>query len=97
MSMKRQIAGLLLVCLILSLLTACGSKKEEITADQAWKVVCEDLQIVPENAATPHIHSSNYNNQECFNIFVTINGESLMYVVSNTGEILYKGQGSHSH
>ncbi len=94
---KRLFAILILVCMVLCLMTACGAEKKTITSAEAWNIVCEDLGSDAANAEAPHIHTATRNNQECFNIYVTVDGESLLYVVSYTGEILYKGQGSHSH
>ena len=93
--LKKLVSALVLVCMVCCLLAACGSKN--ITAEEAWKVVQKDLGEFADKAETPHIHNGTYDNQECFNIFVTVAGESLVYVVSATGEILHKGVGSHNH
>ena len=95
---KRIIAMLLMLCMVLCIFTACGSKEETtITVDDAWQIVLTDLGDDAVNATAPHVHDGTYDNQECYNIFFNVGDESLTYVVSTTGEILYKGEGEHSH
>ena len=38
-----------------------------------------------------------FENKPCFNIFVTVNGMSMQYIISENGKILHKGAGEHSH
>ena len=92
--MKKLVSVLVLLGMICCLLAACAPA---ITAEEAWQIVQEDLGELAAHAETPHIHNSTYNKQACFNIFVTVAGESLQYVVSTTGKILHKGLGNHSH
>lgn len=92
--MKKLVSVLVLVGMLCCLLAACAPK---ITAEKAWQLVQEDLGDFAAQAEEPHIHSGIYDNQECYNIFVTVAGESLQYVVSITGKILHKGLGNHSH
>jgi len=94
--MKKWIAILLLIGIVGGLLAGC---KKEITAEEAYQIVLEDMGVLGEGAAAPHIHEGTYNEKPCFNIFITANnGENLQYVVSTTGKILYKGIGeAHSH
>jgi hypothetical protein len=83
------------VCLVGVLVLTCG--KETITSDQAYEIVLKDLGLTSQDVASPHIHEGTYENQSCYNIYVTVNGKSLTYVVSTKGEILHKGEGGHSH
>ena len=92
--MKKWIAFLLTACLLCSLLAGCGKKIDEI---EAYDIVLADLGESAALAESPHIHNATYDNKPCFNIYVTVNGVSLNYVISQTGEILYKGAGEHSH
>ena len=99
--MKKVIALLLAACLLCGLLAACGGKKE-ITAEEAYQVVLEDLketygEAIADTAESPHIHESTYEGKACYNIFVTVSGMSLQYVISRTGDVLYTGAGEHSH
>ena len=93
--MKKILAIILIACMMCITLCACSGEK--ITEDKAVEIVMEDLGILVNNVTETHIHEGTYENQDCYNIYVTANGKSLTYVVSTTGEILYKGEGSHSH
>ena len=94
--MKRVIALLLMACLLCGLFAGCGKK---ITGEEAYQIVLEDLgETLAETAETPHIHEATYEGKPCFNIFVTVNGMSMQYIISQNGKILHKGAGEeHSH
>ena len=94
--MKKWIAIALLACILCSLLAGCG-KKEPITADQAYQVVLDHLGALADTAAEAHIHQGTYDDKPCFNIYVTVNGLPMQYIVSETGKLLYEGPGEHSH
>ena len=83
------------VCLIGAIIIAQNDKT--ITSEEAYKIVLKDLGLKEDQVSSPHIHEGTYKNQSCYNIYVTVNGESLTYVVSTSGKILYKGEGGHSH
>ena len=93
---KRLFSILTLVCLVCSLLCAC-EKKEEITESQAASIVLEQLGVSAEDVGTPHVHKGTHNNEDCYNVYVTVDGESLVYIVSVYGEVLAMGPGGHSH
>ena len=85
------------VCMLCAVLCAC-SAKEDITPEEAVEVVMKDLGQLADKASSPHVHEGTYNNQPCYNIYVTVNGVSLTYVISMRGRILYSGAGeAHSH
>ena len=92
--MKKWIAMLLLAALLCSMLAGCG---KTITADEAYQIVLKDLGPSATLAEAPHIHEATYDNQPCFNIYITVSGVSLNYVISETGKILHKGPGEHAH
>ena len=93
--MKKWIALALAACLLCSLLSGCGKK---VTAEEAYQIVLDDLgETLAATAESPHVHEATYENKPCFNIFVTVNGVSMNYIVSETGKILHKGAGEHSH
>ena len=89
------IALVCVICLVAVIVLTCNNGV--ITSDEAFEVVLNDLGITEQDVGTPHIHEGTYENQPCYNVYVTVNGESLSYVVSTTGEILHKGEGEHSH
>ena len=99
--MKKVIAMVLLACLVCGLVAGCGAKKK-LTAEEAYQVVVKDLketygEAIAATVASPHIHEATYEGKPCFNIFVTVNGMSLQYIISQTGDILHAGAGEHSH
>ena len=89
------LALVVVLCLVGVLLLTCG--KESITSDEAVQIVLDDLGLTSDQVETPHVHEGTYENQSCYNVYITANGKSLTYVVSKSGEILHKGEGSHSH
>ena len=93
--LKKTVVLLLIVCLMGTLLCACGGKK--ITAQEAYQIVLDDLGAAASKASAPHIHEGTYQGKACFNIFITVDGLDLAYVISDTGAILQKGPGGHSH
>lgn len=93
--MKKCIIAVLVLVCILAMLTACGSK--EITPEKAQKIVLEDLGVSADEAEL-HVHIGEYEGKPCYSIYVTIEGETLEYLVdSATGEILDINESSHSH
>ncbi|MBR2937635.1 MAG: hypothetical protein IKB80_03975 [Oscillospiraceae bacterium] len=92
--MKKWIAIVLLAGILCGMLAGCGKK---VTAEEAWQVVRKDLGAAAELAETPHVHEATYEDKPCFNIFVTVDGLPLQYIISENGKILHKGPGEHSH
>jgi uncharacterized membrane protein YkoI len=95
---KRAILIFVLVCVVCIvgvILLTCNNGV--ISSDEALEIVLEDLGVTSAAAVSPHVHEGTYENQACYNIYVTVDGKSLTYVVSTTGEILHKGEGGHSH
>jgi len=92
--MKKWIALLLLAAILCGMLAGCGKK---ITAEEAYQIVLDDLGAAASLAESPHVHEATYEDKPCFNIFVTVDGLSLQYIVSEGGKILHKGPGEHSH
>ena len=93
---KRLFTLLILICMVLFTICSCESEKK-ITVDEAFTIMIEDLGENATGVSAPHIHEGTYEGKDCYNIYITANGESLVYVISTSGEILYKGNGSHSH
>lgn len=95
--MKKRLSSLLvLVCLVCVTLCGCAANKE-ITANQAVVMMLSDLGKDAGSIGEPHVHTGTYEDQDCYNIYVTLDGEAWVYVISTDGEILTKGPGSHSH
>ena len=91
---KKLIALLLLACLLCTMLAGCKSK---ITSEEALQIVMDDLGAAASLASSTHVHTGTHDGKPCFNIYVTVNGVSMAYVISETGTILEKGPGDHSH
>lgn len=95
--MKKIIAALLMICVFCGALCGCQAEKG-INADDAIKIVAEDLGDRLLEASAPHVHEGTYNEKPCYNVYFSLDDESMLYVISaEDGEILYKGEGSHSH
>lgn len=93
--LKKITALILALCLLGITLCACGAKT--VSSEEAWQIVLEDLGDRAENAAEPHIHEGTYKNKPCYNIFVTVENEPLVYIVTEKGKIVHRGIGAHSH
>ena len=93
---KRLIRMLALVCLVCIFMCACDSK-EEITADQAVSIMMEDLGAEAGSVGEPHIHTGTFDNKDVYNIYISVSGESWVYIISADGEIIAKAPAEHSH
>ena len=89
------IAAVIVACLVGVIVLT--SNNGVISSDEALDIVIEDLGVASADSVSPHVHEGTYENQPCYNVYVTVDGKSLTYVVSTTGEILHKGEGGHSH
>lgn len=94
--MKKSLLILaLLVCMVFSLLTACGNGT--ITAEKAEKIVLKELGVTAEEA-NPHVHIGEYEGQPCYSVYITVGGVTWEYFVDSTsGDILGYQKSSHSH
>lgn len=92
---KRIIAILAISCMLLALLTACGS--DGITPEKAEKIVLKELGVSASEVEV-HVHVGEHDGLPCYSVYVTMDGETLAYLVdSNTGEILDVVESDHSH
>ena len=93
---KRIIAMVLLVCMALTLLAACNTKKV-VDSDEAKKIALADMGI-KEDQAEVHVHITEHEGVASFSVYITYEGAQTEYIIhGKTGEILHKGAGSHSH
>ena len=96
-SMLRLAGVLVLLCLACGIFSACDTRRN-ITAEQAIVIMLEDLGDDVKYAADPHVHADTYQDQDCYNVYFSLKGESWVYVISIYGDILDKGpSGGHSH
>ena len=100
--MKKTIALILAVCAVLVLFAACDSSDknpvcEPITTADAVQIVLDDLDM-DIGEANPHVHEGNFQDNECYYIYVTVDGENMFYAVHKiTGQILTITKSDHSH
>ena len=88
--LKKTVVLVLIVCLLGTLLCACGKK---ITAEEAYQIVLKDLGDLASTVQSPHIHEG----KDGYNIYLTVNGLQFAYLISYSGKIVSKGPGGHSH
>ena len=94
---KRIIAILLMTCMALALLAACDTTGA-IDDQKATEIALKDMGIKESQAEEIHAHVGEREGVAGFNVYITYNGEQTAYFIhGKTGEILYKGAGSHSH
>ncbi len=91
---KRLIAVLTLLCLCVGLLAACDDNKV-ITQEKAKEIALQDAGLKENDVEDVHIHVVEENGTPCYNIHFTVNGVSMSYNISATGEILSSGEGGH--
>lgn len=98
--MRKIFILLLILCALVSVLTACGKEEEEktpLTAAQAIEIVLKDTGLDVLDAQ-PHVHNGEYQGTECFMIYITVEGESVSYAVDlYSGEILNVSHAEHFH
>lgn len=93
---KRITAILLLVCMAVTLLAACGSNAIDI--QKAKEIALKDMGITEEQATAVDAHLTEYEGAASYSIYITYNGAQTEYIINGkTGEILHKGASNHSH
>ena len=88
--------GVLLILVVMcGSLIACGDTKQ-ITAQKAQKIALKDMGAVP-SLSQVHTHESETENGTYFSVSITYGNQSMTYVISNTGDIVSKTEGAHTH
>lgn len=94
---KRIIAILLLACMTLALLAACGFNKA-IDDKKAVEIALKDLGITEDQAESIDAHVGTQDEVAGYNVYITYNKEHFSYFINGkTGEIMHKGNEAHSH
>lgn len=94
--MKRMIAICLLSVLLCGLLVACNQDKL-ISAEKAKAIALQDMGITEDQAKSVDIHPA-VGDEPMFNVYINYNGKNMEYVINAlTGEIISKGESSHTH
>ena len=92
---KRVVSLVVLICLLVSLLAACGDGT--ITKEKAQQIALKDMGV-SASEATVHVHIGEYEGMPCYSVYVTVDGKTMEYLIdSNSGEILLVQESSHSH
>ena len=94
--LKRSIAIFLVILLVGGIFTACQAS---ISSNEAIQIALEDMGADEADVQSVHVHEGTYQNQECYNVYLTVDGTSMTYVIAvSGGSILAKMEGSgHSH
>lgn len=94
--LKRSTAILLLIIMVAGMFTAC---QPSITSEEAIQVALADMKADEADVESVHVHEGTYQNQACYNVYITVDGTSMTYVIAfHGGEILAKMEGAgHSH
>ena len=97
--LKKSIAVFLLVAILGGMFVACDDQTKGITGDKAVEIALADLGISSNEVDSVHIHEGIHDKQVCYNVYITVDGESLTYVVNKlNGDILDIQEGAaHSH
>ena len=91
---------LILMAVLCALLAGCGNQepiKTPLTTADAVQIVLDDLDM-DISEANPHVHEGNFQDNECYYVYVTVDGENMFYAVHKfTGQILNIAKSDHSH
>ena len=91
---KRLIALLSVLCLCVGMLAGCGSN-DPISQEKAVNIALKDAGYTEKQVEDIHVHIVEENGAPCYNIHFTVDGTSLSYNISVSGEILSAGEGGH--
>ena len=100
--MKKTLSLILALCAMVILFAGCDSSDknpvcEPITTADAVQIVLDDLDM-DIGEANPHVHEGNFQDNECYYVYVTVDGENMSYAVHKiTGQILNIAKSDHSH
>lgn len=97
---KRIFAMVLLVAVLLGALAACSSEDDLLTEDEVKKIVTDHACADGAKATSVDFHGigETKDGQVCFQVYITVNGQTFLYQVHATsGEILSVAESNHSH
>lgn len=89
---KRLFVSLILVAVLLSLFTGCGSKSDVLTKEQAQKIALEEAGLTEKQATDIHTHIVTENGIPCYSVHITAGGKEFSFVISAAdGTVLASG------
>ena len=96
--MNKRIISLLMIAVLMGgMLAACG-KDGPLTAEDAKKVVLNDLGVKERNVDSIDVHMTPIGDSMGYIVYVSMGEEHLQYVVDGiTGEILHKEEPDEGH
>lgn len=93
--MKKTIAVLLVLTLMVSLLAACGQKY--ITSEKAEKIALKEMGVTGDEVDATHVHVAETADGPAYSIHVEYEGQTYEYVIlAENGKILSSGT-VHGH
>lgn len=89
---------LILFLILTLLLCGCKEKTQKITEKEAIQIVLEAVDAPQESLGGIHVHAGAVGGEDCYLIFVTVDGTTKQYVVAqDDGQILSVSDSDHSH
>ncbi len=96
---KRVLSALVAVLLVLGLFAGCNDNGA-LSAEDAKKIVCDDLKLDASKANTMDVHMTEVDALACYAVYVSVGDQHWEYVINSiTGEILERNErdSAHSH
>lgn len=92
---KRIISLLVLVALLLGVFTACGSKSDVLTTEDAQAVALEQAGLTKDQATDIHTHIVTEDGIPCYNVHISSEKGDYNYLISAAdGTVISGGEGS---
>lgn len=89
---------LILLLVLTMILCGCAEKKTKISEKEAINIAVEHLQKGGNQPGGIHVHAGAVGGEDCYLIFVTVDGTTKQYVVAqDDGQILSVSDSDHSH
>ncbi len=92
--MKKLLAVLLLVCLVLC---AAGCADSGVMSqEKAEKIAIEALGFQEKDVTNVSVHPTTYEGKSCYGYHINVEGHNYEVIVdATTGDVLYKGDSTH--
>lgn len=88
--MKKPVAVLLSLMLVLSVLAGCGKEKPKfVTEEEALEIAMETAGVTKKQVSDVHAHVGSYDGKACYSIHITAGGDEYEIVIeAATGNVL---------
>lgn len=92
---KRMVAVLILAALLMGVFTACGSKAEVLTGEEAQAIALEQAGLTKDQVTDIHTHIVTEDGIPCYSIHISSTEGDYAYVITAAdGTVLSGGEGS---